>query len=38
MRRWRKLKRGHIDNVVMKDRENKILENTQATLAGIEYR
>lgn len=38
MRRWRKLKRGHLDNVVMKPREEKIYENVVANLAGVDYR
>lgn len=38
MRRWRKLKRGHLDNVVMKPKQTKIHENNIANLAGIDYR
>lgn len=38
MRRWRKLKRGHLDNVVMKPREEKVYENVAANLAGVDYR
>lgn len=38
MRRWRSLKRGHIENVVCKDRHNKIVENLNATVLGQEYR
>jgi hypothetical protein len=38
MRRWRKLKRGHLDNVIVKPKEAKIYENNLANLAGLEYR
>lgn len=38
MRRWRKLKRGHLDTVVMKPREGKIYENNVANLSGVEFR
>lgn len=38
MRRWRSLKRGQIDNVINKERHNKIVENLNATVLGQEYR
>jgi len=38
MRRMRKLKRGHIDRVVMKAKADKIAQNLEASLVGIEYR
>jgi uncharacterized protein (DUF608 family) len=38
MRRWRKLKRGHLDNVIMKPKDAKIYENNMASLAGIDFR
>jgi hypothetical protein len=34
MRRWRSLKRGHLDNVVGKDRHNKIVESLNAVVLG----
>jgi len=37
-RRWRKLKRGHLDKVVFKEKEEKITKNLTATLVGVEYR
>lgn len=38
MRRWRKLKRGHLDNVLVKPKDTKIYENNMANLAGVDYR
>lgn len=38
MRRWRKLKRGHLDEVVMKPKLEKISNNLSATILGMEYR
>ncbi len=38
MRRWRKLKRGHLENLIVKPKEAKIYENNLANLAGLEYR
>lgn len=38
MRRWRKLKRGHLDNIINKPKETKLYENNIASLAGIDFR
>ena len=38
MRRLRKLKRGHIDKVVMKAKADRITHNLEASLVGMEYR
>ena len=38
MRRWRSLKRRHIDNVVYQPRHNKIVENLNASVLGLQYR
>jgi hypothetical protein len=37
-KRWRKLKRGHIDNIIGKEREQQITSNLNAVLLGQEYR
>lgn len=38
MRRWRKLKRGHLENVLEKPKLEKISNNLTATILGVEYR
>lgn len=38
MRRWRKLKRGHLDNVLIKPKDSKIHENNMLNLAGVDFR
>ena len=38
MRRWRKLKRGHLEQVINKEREAKINLSLQAVACGQEYR
>ena len=38
MRRWRQLRRSHVENVVEKERHNKIVETLNAVALGQEYR
>lgn len=37
-KRWRKLRRDHIDNIIGRDQHNKIVENLNAVVLGQEYR
>jgi hypothetical protein len=37
-RRWRNLKRGHIDRIVEAPKLDKISKNLEASIVGIEYR
>lgn len=38
MRRWRKLRRDHVDNIIVKEKNKQTFENNLSTLAGIEFR
>ncbi len=38
MRRFRKLRRDHVDNIILKDKNKQMFDNNLSTLAGIDFR